>query len=216
MPPDSTSIRFLELGKSHREAVSAIANAAFRGNPFYSRALGLDERGFSGYWKEFFDFALRDPNAAVYALEQDGDIVAAVAVAFDGFPSVVLAVRFLARLLLRIGPTRFCRYVRFVLNYKRAMQRPASERRLEACGLWLFSQPDTDARLGSRVMREAIELMRRQGKLLITGFIDAGNRPLLAFYRRNGFHVHPAFEFAGMHAARVERRLRPPTSERVC
>ena len=215
MLPETASIRFLELGVSHRWAVAAIAQAAFHGSPFYSRALGLDERGFSGYWEEFFEFALRDPNAAVYALEQDGCIVAAVAVAFDGFPSTRPAVRFLTRLLLRIGPMRFVQYVRFVLEYERVMRRPSAERRLEACGLWLFIQPGAGTRLGPQLLRETTELMRHQGKVLITGFIDASNRALLAFYRRNGFHILPAFEFAGMQAARIERWLRPPTAEQL-
>lgn len=213
MPPEAAPVRFLELGASHRQAVAAIAHAAFRGNPFYARAIGLDERGFSGYWEEFFEFALRDPNAAVYALEQDGDIVAAVAVAFDGFPSVRPAGRFLTRLLLRIGPARFVRYVRFALKYQRAMWRPSYERRLEACGLWLFIEPNAGGRLGSRLVREATELMRHHGKLLITGFIDASNRALLVFYQRNGFHILPPFDFLGMQAARIERWLPPLGSE---
>ncbi|UCG86479.1 MAG: GNAT family N-acetyltransferase [Gemmatimonadota bacterium] len=215
MLPEATSVRFVQLGAPQQRAVAAKAQAAFLGNPFYARALGLGERQFAAYWEQFFEFALRDPNAAVYALEQDGDIVAVLAVGFHGFPSLGSALRFLTSLLLRIGLASFARYLRFALRYERVMRRPSSERRLEACGLWLFVQPGAGGKLGSRLLREATEVVRRQGKLLITGFIDAGNRALLAFYRRNGFCVLPPFKFAGMQAARIEKRLPPPVVEQV-
>jgi len=210
MPRDTRSARFLQLGREHRDAVAAIAEAAFRQNPFYERAVGLDARTFPAYWRAFFELALSGDTAAVYALERDGDIVAAVATGFDGFPRPSSFARFLARLLFELGPGAWWRYVRFALAYGRAMHRPAAERRLEACGLWLFVKPDASSvGLGSRLVREATEAVRRRGKLLLTGFVDAGNRPLLTFYRRNGFRVLPPFAFGGLEAVRVERWLLP-------
>lgn len=212
MLPETAPIRFLALNASHRQAVATIAHAAFRDSPFYAQTLGLDESAFSHYWGEFFELALRDPNATVYALERDGEIVAALALAFDGFPSIWLAVWFLTRLLLRIGFAKLVRYVRFALEYERVMRRPAREHGLEARGLWLFVEPSAGSRLGSRLVREVTELVRLRGKLLTTGFIDASNRALIAFYRRNGFRVLPSFELSGMRAARIERWLSPPAA----
>jgi ribosomal protein S18 acetylase RimI-like enzyme len=44
--------------------------------------------------------------------------------------------------------------------------------------------------------------------------VDASNRPLLAFYRRQGFEVSPPFAFFGHPAARVEYR-RPTAREDI-
>ena len=210
MPPEASDHCFVELDASRRAAVAQIAEAAFRGNPFYERALGLDERSFAVYWEEFFQFVLRDPAATAFALEMDGTIVAAVAISVDGFPSRRATARFLVRLFVRLGPMRWLRYVRFGSAYEKAMRRPPAEHRLEARGLWVFVQPGTRSiGLGARLVRQAMETMRQRGKPLITGFVDAGNRPLLAFYRRIGFHVQPAFRFAGMDAALIECWLTP-------
>ena len=217
MPPEIEAPRFVELDASRRAAIAEIAEAAFRGNPFYERAVGLDERSFAVYWDEFFQFVLRDPAATAFALELDGAIVAAVAVSVDGFPSMGPSARFLTRLLVRLGPIRWMRYVRFASAYERAMQRPAAEHRLEARGLWLFVEPGTRSiGIGARLVRQTIEVLRQRGKILITGFVDAGNRPLLAFYRRIGFQVQPVFRFAGMDAARIERWLTPAEVRRAC
>jgi ribosomal protein S18 acetylase RimI-like enzyme len=217
MSPEAGAYRFVELDASRRTAMAAIAEAAFRGNPFYEQALGLDERSFPVYWEEFFHFVLRDPAATAFALEWDGTIAAAVAVAVEGFPSTRSLVRFLARLLVRLGPRRWLRYVRFGSAYERVMRRPPAEHRIEARGLWLFVQPGTRSiGLGARLVRQAMETMRRRGKPLITGFVDANNRPLLMFYRRLGFHVQPPFRFAGMDAARIECWCIPAEVQRAC
>lgn len=217
MPRDNGAARFLQLGREHRDAVATIAEAAFRQNPFYERALGLDARAFAAYWRAFFDLVLSDDTAAVYALERDGEIVAAVAVGFAGFPRPRNFARFVIRLLFDLGPEAWGRYVRFAVAYAQVMRRPAAERKVEACGLWLFVRPDaSEAGLGSRLVLETTGALWRKGKTLLTGFVDAGNRPLLAFYRRNGFRVLPPFEFSGLEAVRVERWLPAGGVPRTC
>ncbi|UCC49904.1 MAG: GNAT family N-acetyltransferase [Gemmatimonadota bacterium] len=201
-------IRFRQLGPSDRTAIAGLAAAAFDGNRFYQNALGLDARRFALYWDAFFHLALRDSAAAVYGLEQNGRLEAAAAVAFDGFPRASRGARYLLTLLRRLGFRAWLRYLRFVRAYERVMRRPAPERQLEACGLWLFVRPDAaSAGLGSRLARDSIEAVRARGKLLITGLVDASNRPLLSFYHRLAFAVTPPFPFAGMPAAVIERWL---------
>ena len=217
MPRDAGAYRFVELDASRRAAVAQVAEVAFRGNPFYERALGLDERSFAVYWEEFFQFVLRDPAATAFALELDGKIVAAAALSVDGFPSTTAAARFLTRLFVRLGPKCWLRYVRFGLRYQHAMERPAFEHRVEARGLWLFVEPGVhQTGLGARLVRRSIETMRHRGMILMTGFVDASNRPLLAFYRRLGFTVVPSIEFYGMEAARIEKWITPVEAPEAC
>jgi ribosomal protein S18 acetylase RimI-like enzyme len=187
-----------------------MAAAAFDRDRFYETALGLDAHRFRRYWDAFFELALTDPGATVFALERDSELVAAVALAYDEFPRPFRATTYLWTLLRRLGLRATLRYVKFVRAYERAMHRPPDERRLEACGLWLFVKPNAgSAGLGSKLARRAIEAVRAEGKLLVTGFVNADNLPLLQFYRRLGFTVAPPFPFAGMQAARIERWLEP-------
>lgn len=204
------TLQFRQLGPGDRVAVARLAERAFYGNSFYEKALGLDSRRFKSYWDAFFRLSLADPTAVVFGLERDGELQAAVAASFDGFPRTDYAVRYLLELLFRLGFTGFIHYLRFIRAYSRTMHRPAAEKRIEACGLWLFVSPQTgSAGLGSYLVRRAIDTMHARGKILFTGFIDASNRPLLRFYQRLGFTVSPPFLFTGMRAACVERWLEP-------
>jgi GNAT superfamily N-acetyltransferase len=198
-------IHFRQLGPHDKDAVARLAAAAFHGNPFYESALGLDARRFGLYWDEFFELSLGDPGAAVFGLEHNGELQAAVAVAFEEFPRTSRALRYLCRLYRCLGTAALVKYLRFVRAYERAMRRPAPERRVEARGLWLFVKPAAGkAGLGSRLVKYTIEAVRARGKLLVTGFFDASNRPLGRFYRRLGFTVTSPFPFLGMRAARLE------------
>ena len=190
-------------------AVAAqLADRVFRVNPFYTKALGLDVARFTRYWNSFFKLALDDCSAAVYAFELNGRILAALAVVFDGFPRPTNGCRFLLTLLWQLGPRYWIRYVRFAIAYGRVMARPKHERKVEARGLWLFVDPTaSEFRLGSRLVRNVTSLVHCQGKLLLTGFVDVENRPLLSFYRHLGFSISPPFQFGAMRAATVERHL---------
>jgi len=211
---DLIETRFRRLGPADRGAVARIASSAFHGNAFYRKALGLDGAGFAGYWDAFFELSLASSAAAVFGLEHGGQLVSAVAVAFDGFPERQRAVLFAWKLLRRIGIGSLLRYLRFVRDYSRVMHRSRPEHRIEACALWFFTDPQAvRTGLGTRLARQAIEAIRTEGKLLITGFIDAGDPPLARYYRRLGFSVSPPFPFAGMKGARIEMRLAPPEAK---
>ena len=204
-PSSEPPICFRQLGPSDKDAVARLAAAAFYGNSFYETAMGLDPRRFDLYWDAFFDLSLGDPGAAVFGLELNGELQAATAVAFDGFPKTARAVRYLWTLYRRLGVNALISYLRFVRAYERAISRPAPERRIEARGLWLFARPGArKAGLGSQLVKYTIEAVRARGKGVLTGFFDASNRPLDRFYRRLGFAVTSPFPFAGMQAACIE------------
>jgi ribosomal protein S18 acetylase RimI-like enzyme len=167
----------------------------------------MNARDLPVYWDALFQLLLADPRAAVYALERDTSVIAATAVVFAGFPSPGLALRFLGDLVRRLGVRHVIRYLRFVRAYERAMRSPAAEGSAEARAYWLFVDPRAgSAGAGSRLVREVMAVLSALGYTLYTGFVDASNRPLLAFYRRHGFTVLPAFDFFGHRAARIERR----------
>lgn len=208
MTLNTSSISFRRLGPSDRGAVARAASTAFAGSDFYQRVLGLDDDRFARYWHEFFRLALHDPAARVFVFEHEGRMVAALAVAYDGFPRPLSGVRFLLRLLRAIGVKAWLRYLRFAGAYTRTMHRPAQEQLKEACGLWLFVDPAAGGGgVGSDLVRSSIAAARTEGKALMTGFVDAGNGPLLTFYRRLGFRVTPEFSFLGERAAKIELLL---------
>jgi ribosomal protein S18 acetylase RimI-like enzyme len=207
VPETVGAVRLRRLRPADRAAVSSIAAAAFAGNRFYEAALGMNARDLPVYWDALFQLLLADPRAAVYALERDTSVIAATAVVFAGFPSPGLALRFLGDLVRRLGVRHVIRYLRFVRAYERAMRSPAAEGSAEARAYWLFVDPRAgSAGAGSRLVREVMAVLSALGYTLYTGFVDASNRPLLAFYRRHGFTVLPAFDFFGHRAARIERR----------
>jgi len=204
---DARTVRFRRLGPDDRMAAARLAGAAFRGNRFYERAIGLDAAAFDAFWDLFFELALADSHSRVFGLDWGDDLVAVVVSGFERFPESLRGLRFLGALLRCIGPRRWVRYLRFVAAYDRAMRRRKAEREIEARGLWLMVQPDAGrAGLGSRLVNGASEALRLEGKVLITGFVDAGDPRLRAFYERLGFAVGPGFVFRGGMAALIERR----------
>jgi ribosomal protein S18 acetylase RimI-like enzyme len=204
MPESELSFRV--LGPADRAQAATIADKAFAGNPFYEDALGFDAKSFSSYWDAFLSLVLADPGARVFGAEAGGDLGAVLVVAYHGFPEPLRGFRFLVSLLSGIGVRRSLHYLRFVAAYERAMRRPKTDEAREARGLWLMSKPvASHPRIGSALVRFAIGRSAEEGKTLCTGFVDAGNRPLLAFYRRSGFRIGPRFEFSGRWAATVAR-----------
>ncbi|MBI5836398.1 MAG: hypothetical protein HZB25_04050 [Candidatus Eisenbacteria bacterium] len=194
------------LGPEDRAGAAAIAREAFRGNRFYHRALGLDEDAFAAYWDEFMALALKDPGARVFGAEWRGTLCGVLVAARHEFPQAGAAAVFLLTLARRIGPRGLARYLCFVGAYERAMRRPRAECRLEARGLWLMASPRAAVRVGPSLMRAAVAAMRDEGCVLYTGFVDADNEALLAFYRRLYFVPGRCFRFAGGWAVIVERR----------
>jgi ribosomal protein S18 acetylase RimI-like enzyme len=202
--PDG-AVRFRVLRPEDRTDAVAIAAEAFAGNRFYEDMFGLDRERFVAYWDAFLALALNDPSARVLGAEADGTLGAVVVLAYHGFPSAAGAVRFLSRLIGRIGLRRTLGYLRFVVAYGRAMRRPRAELRREARGLWLMASPQgARRRLGAAVARFAAAQACGEGRNLCTGFVDAGNAPLLAFYRRMGYGIGPRFRLAGSWAAVIE------------
>jgi ribosomal protein S18 acetylase RimI-like enzyme len=198
-------LRFRVLGPSDRAEAAAIAGKAFAGNRFYEDAFGLDREGFAAYWDAFLSLALCDRSARVLGVEADGRLEALVVVAYHGFPSAGGALRFVSRLTSRIGLRRAWGYLRFLAGYDRAMRRPRCEERREARGLWLMADPQAARpRVGAALMRFTAGYLRAEGKEILTGFVDAGNVPLLAFYRRLGYRIGPRFRFAGHWATVAE------------
>ncbi len=203
--PES-ELSFRLLGPADGVQAAAIADEAFAGNSFYEDALGFDAKAFSSYWDAFLSLALADPGARVFGAEISGDLCAVLVVAYHGFPAPLRGLRFLLALLSSIGARRSLHYLRFVAAYERAMRRPKPDQAREARGLWLMSRPvASHPRIGSALVRFAIGRMAEDGRTLYTGFVDAGNRPLLAFYRRSGFRIGTRFEFSGRWAATVAR-----------
>ena len=191
--------------------VARVATQAFAGHAFYRDVVGLTDAQFARYWRAFFRLSAADPGAMVIAAYDGDRLVGAIAMAFDGFPRAGRTVGFLATLLVRLGPAAWLRYTRFVLRYLRAMHRPRADRRREGCGLWLFVDPACrTAGVGAALITAVIDVAyRRAGKTLYTGFVDASDARLLAFYRRLGFTVSPPFDVGGRPAARIARdRLR--------
>ena len=204
VPENELSFRL--LGPVDRAQAAAIADKAFAGNSFYEDALGFDAEAFSSYWDAFLALALADPSARVFGAETGGDLGAVLVIAYHGFPKPLRGLRFFLALLSGIGARRSLHYLRFVATYGRAMRRPKPDEAREARGLWLMSRPvASHPRIGSALVRFAIARSAEDGKTLNTGFVDAGNRPLLAFYRRSGFRIGPRFIFSSRWAATVAR-----------
>jgi len=192
------------LGSSDRDHVARVAAAAFGGDEFYSVVLGLNQDQQRRYWFALFDLLLTDPRACVYGLERDSRLVAATAVVFAGFPQPRRALRFLWVLLRELGLGCLLRYLRFVHAYERVMRRSPADAVHEARAYWLFVDPDAAARRnGSELVRRARADLQDRGWRLVTGFVDASDGPLLAFYRRLGFSVSDPFPFFGRQAARI-------------
>jgi ribosomal protein S18 acetylase RimI-like enzyme len=198
------------LGPADRAAAARIARDSFCANPFYERALGLQGASFERFWSAFFRLALGDPRCRVMGVECDGDLAGFVVAVRQGFPGTRRGLCYLIELAAGIGPVRVVRYLRFVHAYERAMRRPDPEEATEARCYWLAVRPDRRASLlGSRLVRETARALSREGLRLATGFIDAGNAPLIAFYRRLGFRIGPSFLFPAGPAARIELDLIP-------
>lgn len=182
-----------------------LAREAFGGNGFYERAMGFGAPEFAVFWEEFFRLALGDARCRVFGIAVAGELEGALVITFRGFPATPHGAAYLRRLLGRLGPRRVLRYLRFVRAYDRAMHRPAHEEEREGRSYWLFVSPGASVRgLGSRLVRAGAGWLAREGYTVATGFVDAGNGPLLRFYRRLGFTVGPAFPFFGARAVRIE------------
>jgi len=205
-PQHDAPLSFRRLGPCDRGEAAGIACEAFAGNQFYEESLGFDARAFAAYWDAFLRLALRDPWARVLGVDVDGRLGAVLAVGYEGFPGRWSGLCFIVSLFRRIGLRRTLTYLRFVADYERAMHRPETEAGREARGLWLMASPRaTHPRIGSALARFVVAYVSAEGRDLCTGFVDAGNVPLLAFYRRIGFRIGPFFPFHGRWAVRVER-----------
>ena len=184
-----------------------LASEVFRENRFYRSAIGFDAECFDAYWTTFIPLAVSDPHALSLGVERHGRLVGILVLAFEGFPSRPRALRFMAALARAIGPLPLLRYARFVRHYESAMRRPHPERALEARGLWLLVSREAGcAGLGARLVRAGWDEAARSGRTISTGFVDAGDRRLLLFYRRLGFDIGTPFSIGAVAAATIVRR----------
>ena len=196
------------LGPGDRGRIAPIAAAAFGGSDFYAAVLGFPAARQGRFFDALFHLLLRDPNARVYGLEADGRLVAGTALVFAGFPCVRNALGFLRTLWRELGPLHLLRYLRFVRAYDRVMRADPKDAEREARAYWLFADPEAvNLRHGSALVRLAMADLAAEGWGLVTGFVDASNANLLAFYRRLGFSVSDSFPFLGRRGARITCRL---------
>ncbi|MBE0591604.1 MAG: hypothetical protein IH616_04305, partial [Gemmatimonadales bacterium] len=196
------------LGPGDRDRIARIAAAAFGGIEFYVTVLGLDAERQRRFFGALFHLMLRDSRARVYGLERDGRLVAATALVFAGFPQPRNALNFLWTLLRELGLLWVLRYLRFVRAYDRVMRPAPGDAAREVRAYWLFVDPEAmSVRHGSELVRRTLADVESQGWGLVTGFVDASNTLLLAFYRRFGFTVTDPFPFLGCRGARITLRL---------
>ena len=204
MSPDVDGPVLRVLGPADRRSAVDVAGRSFDGNRFYESALGLGADGFGAYWEEFFRLALGSRHARVYGIEDRRGLRGMIVAAFKEFPEPERAARFLAALWRRIGTRRCLRYFRFVHAYDRAMRGVERNRSREARCLWLMVAPGAGRRLGPALVREVRAALGREGMITATGFINAGDPRIVAFYRRLGFTVGSPFPFRGGHGATIE------------
>lgn len=216
MPRDEATPTLRVLGPRDRAAAIDVAIRSFPGNPFYESAMGLRGQGFRAYWEEFLQLALASPDARVYGIEHRDRLHGLIVAAFDGFPSGRPALLFVAALARRVGPWRCLRYLRFVRAYDRAMHRIERSPSREARCLWLMVAPGAERRLGPALVRETRAALWHEGKIKGTGFINAGDSRIVAFYRRLGFTVSGAFPFGGGWAATIEIPTSPGGTTPPC
>ena len=203
-------LRVRELGPADLDRAISLASETFSRHAFYRSALGLEPAAFDAYWEEFLPLALYDPSARLFGLDVEGRLSGLLLVGTRGFPSPLRAGTFLFRLLRRVGPRPWFRYLRFALAYEKVLSRPRAERRREARGLWLLVSPDAEGvGRGSALLRASRERMAAEGKTLITGLMDAGDPRLRTFYRRLGFELSPPFPFFGRTAACIVQVVSP-------
>jgi GNAT superfamily N-acetyltransferase len=216
MPPEA-QLAARRLEPRDAAAAAGILGAAFRGNRLYRAALGFDEPAFTRYWEALVELALADAAARAWGVEAGGELAGVLLCGLEGFPAPARGARFLWRLLRGVGGRRWLGYLRFVAAYDRVMHRSAAERALEIRGLWLAVRPGVRAGgLGAALVRAAAAATRAEGRPLVTAFADAGNRPLLVFYRRFGFSVLREVPFAGHRVAILEWRVDRTPEARPC
>lgn len=198
-----------ELTAEDLPDVARIADNAFSRHPFYQTVLGFDAVDFACYWKLFLPLAIEDPSAHLFGLKAGGRCVAMAITADEHFPSPRRALFFLFRLLLRVGPGKLFRYLRFVAAYERVMRRAPSAGGNPVRALWLsVARSGQGIGLGRYLARAAQSALAVRGETLFLGLIDGSDERLIRFYRRLGFQVGEPFLLFGRPAARIEMRRR--------
>jgi ribosomal protein S18 acetylase RimI-like enzyme len=209
-PEDASPVRFRELTAADLPAVTRLATEAFAAIPFYRRVLGFNGVAFEAYWREFLPWVVQESSVHVFGLDRAGRLLGLLVLANHRFPPMRSGAGFLRRLAGRIGFRGLLRYLRFVIAYEHLMRRQPEESSREARGLWLVIAPRGAAvGLGRRLVREAMAAVRPEGRTLITGLVDGGNRRLMRFYQRIGFTVSEPVRLCGASAATIELRGEP-------
>ena len=200
--------RLCHLQPSDAEAVSALARDAFGDHPFYTEVLGLDAGALAVYWQAFFRFALRDPSVRVFGLRLESGLAAAVAIADDHFPTQRAYLSFLGVLRRRLGFRALVRYLRFAFAYQKFMTRPGPHDGGEVRGLWLMASPTAKgAGYGAELVRQSLQLLREEGRDVVTALVDGRDRRLHGFYQRLGFVECGRGALRGCPALRLEHPL---------
>ena len=197
------------LTAEDRPRALEIAVRCFGANRFYQKVLGYCGGEYSAYWELMFDLAIGDASARVYGLDLDGQIHGVLVATFDRFPAKTRAARFLAGLLLRLGPRRTLHYFQLVRAYDRAHAARKHDVSREARCFGLMIASTAGARFGPTFIREIRAALHREGKTFGTGVIDAADTRLVQFYRRLGFSISPPFVFLGGSASTIEIATSP-------
>lgn len=209
--------QFCELKAVDLSAASRLASEVFAQNRFYQEVIGFDPISFKAYWQEFLHLVLDDPNSRLLGAKVSGELRGFVVANNTHFPSLPNGLRFLFKLGRRIGALRLLRYLRFVTWWEGFMRRPREEQRVEMRGTWiLVGRQRRSALLGIQLARWAMNIAQQEGKTLITGFADAANHGLVAFYRRLGFKVSDPQTFRRRKAVRLEFWAEPQGEHRSC
>jgi GNAT superfamily N-acetyltransferase len=208
---------FCELDAQDLKAAAKLATRIFAENQFYRSIMGLDASGIAAYWHEFIPLVLKDQNSRLLGAKVRGQLRGFIVANNTHFPSFHNGLQFLFRLGRRIGLLSLLRYLRFVKWWSGLMRRPPEEQRVEMRGTWiLVDKRKRGALLGIQLARWAMEVGYREGKSIFTGFADAGNRGLLAFYRRLGFTMSEPHAFGATRAVTLERRAEPQGERGSC
>jgi GNAT superfamily N-acetyltransferase len=205
---NGSSLKFRRLTAADVNEAASIFALGFNDHELFSPALGLERTTFGAYFGTLIPLALNDPRGVVLGADWNGRLAAVLIAARPGFPNVRGGLRHLGEFARIAGWGGLIRYLAFSHQLERFLHRPKAERQTEFRGLWLAANRNISGqRAGAFLVRAACDYSRRIGYPLQAAVVDGANKPLVAFYERQGFRVVPGGSFLGGRAVRMEHRL---------